>query len=94
MYAVVDAFDRGIAPDIGGRPESLAAIRDRLQSMRSAQASHPVTPATGELQWFFMLGGTDESGADSGSGSAAPAAAIGRLMLVVTAILKNGPPSA
>jgi hypothetical protein len=95
MYAVVDAFDRGIAPEQVGRPESLAAIRDRLQGLRSAHSSNAGTPATAELQWFFMLGSMDESRVDTESGSRPPAgAAIGRLMLVVAAILKNEPPSA
>jgi hypothetical protein len=39
LYAVVDAFDRGIAPELGGRPESLAAIRDRLQDVRAPQSA-------------------------------------------------------
>jgi hypothetical protein len=86
LYAVVDAFDRGISPELGGRPESLAAIRDRLQDVHPARAGDQaagtaVVPA--DSMWFFMLGGTGEAGA-----------AIGRLMLGVATLFKNGPPSA
>jgi hypothetical protein len=85
LYAVVDAFDRDIGPDLGGSPESLAAIRDRLRDVRARQSGNAETVATSEPVWFFMLGGTDESGA---------ATVIGRLMLGVADLLKNEPPSA
>lgn len=88
MYAVVDAFDRGISPELGGRPESLAAIRDRLEDAvpkgRGDQGSGGGA-ATADPVWLFMLGGTDEARAG---------AAIGRFVLGVAAIFKNEPPSA
>ncbi|MFB1489409.1 MULTISPECIES: hypothetical protein [unclassified Thiocapsa] len=87
LYAVVDAFDRGIGPELGGRPESLAAIRDRLRDVWARQSGDAETVATTESVWFFMLGGTDESGAGA-------AAVIGRLMLGVADLLKYEPPSA
>ena len=87
LYGVVDAFDRGIGPELAGRPESLAAIRDRLRGVRGPQSGNAGTVATAEPVWFFMLGGPGESGAGAG-------AAIGRLMLGVAALLKNEPPSA
>lgn len=85
LYAVVDAFDRGIGPELGGRPESLGAIRDRLRDVRARQSGNAETVATTESVWFFMLGGTDDSAA---------ATAIGRLMLGVADLLTNEPPSA
>ncbi|EGV18595.1 hypothetical protein [Thiocapsa marina] len=87
LYAVVDAFDREVDPLIGGSPESLAAIRDRLRDVRARQSGTAETLPAEEPIWFFMLGGTDESGAGA-------ATAIGRLMLGVADLLKNEPPSA
>ena len=87
MYAVVDAFDRGISPELGGRPESLAAIRERLEDVvpkGGDQASGGGAANAGPV-WLFMLGGTDEARAG---------AAIGRFVLGVAAIFKNEPPSA
>ncbi|WP_296703225.1 hypothetical protein [Thiocapsa sp. UBA6158] len=87
LYGVVDAFDRGIGPELAGRPESLGAIRDRLRGVRAPQSGNAGTVTTAESVWFFMLGGPGESGAGAG-------AAIGRLMLGVAALLKNEPPRA
>jgi hypothetical protein len=85
LYAVVDAFDRDIDPDLGGSPESLAAIRDRLRDVVAPQSGNAGTMASAERVWFFMLGGAGRSGAR---------AAIGRLMLGVGDLLKHVPPSA
>lgn len=87
LYTVVDAFDRDIGPELAGRPESLAAIRDRLRDVRAPQSSNAGTVATSESVWLFLLGDPGESGAGAG-------AAIGRLMLGVADLLKNKPPSA
>lgn len=89
LYTVVDAFDRDIGPELAGRPESLAAIRDRLRDVRAPQSSNAGTMAASESVWLFLLGDPGESGAESGAG-----AAIGRLMLGVADLLKNKPPSA
>jgi hypothetical protein len=85
LYAVVDAFDRDIAPALGGRPESLATIRDRLRDVGAPQSDHAGTMATVGPVWLFMLGG---------SGQSETGAAIGRLIPGVAGILKNEPPSA
>ena len=56
MVAVVDAYDRPIAPDAVGKPDALLAIRDRLLSLFPDQSTdaHAAAPPVG--RWVYPLG--------------------------------------
>ncbi len=56
LYAVVDAYDRPIPAEQQGRPEGLAAIRERLLGLFSRQvATEDLSPALKDV-WVFRLG--------------------------------------
>lgn len=55
VYEVVDAFDRPIAPETSGRPESLAVIRKRLLGL-PVRASEGQTTGSPRAGWIFTLG--------------------------------------
>jgi len=57
LYAVVDAYDRPIPVEQQGRPEGLAAIRERLLGLFSRKvATEELSPALKDA-WVFRLGG-------------------------------------
>ncbi|KAA6183589.1 hypothetical protein F2Q65_15470 [Thiohalocapsa marina] len=61
MYSVVDAYDRRIAPELLGRPESLMALRDRLVAIFPSSAIDARAGAPAD-DWIAFLGGTQEGG--------------------------------
>ena len=52
VYSLVDAYDRDIPPDVSGRPESLAALRQRLLDL--AAQLHPA-PAKHAPRWIVLI---------------------------------------
>jgi hypothetical protein len=63
LYAIVDAFDRGISPDIAGVPDSLIAIRDLLKVAGPGGPDDAAALANADQPWFFILGGAGDVGA-------------------------------
>lgn len=56
IYGVVDAYDLPIPPELGGRPESLSLIRERLQRLPVKPDADAGPPAQADKTWVFMLG--------------------------------------
>jgi hypothetical protein len=62
IYAVVDGFDREIAPDLIGRPESIAALHDRLLTLVPGSQIRPDESLPPAANWLFIV----QEGADPG----------------------------
>lgn len=61
MYSVIDAYDRPIPGDMLGRPDSLAAIAQRLRAIfPNRQVDRGAAPAPSD-DWIWLIGGSAQA---------------------------------
>jgi hypothetical protein len=62
IYAVVDGFDREVSSDLVGRPESIAALYDRLVTLLPAGQTQVFGSIPLPQDWLFIVQETSEPG--------------------------------
>jgi hypothetical protein len=62
IYAVVDGFDREVSADLVGRPESMAALYDRLVTLLPAGQTQVFGSVPSPQNWLFIVQETSQPG--------------------------------
>ena len=73
MYTVVDAYDQPVPAGLGGRPETLAPIRQRLLGIFDRQAPEADLDPSLKDAWVFRLPGLAPGVAAQGIDTSGPA---------------------